>query len=104
MVAAVGADVQHLQVGDRVAYGQSPIGAYAEIRNVPAHQVVKIPDGVSFEQAAAIMLKGLTAQYLLRQTYRLQGGETILFHATARRGRRTMHDKRPRTGNFEKQI
>ncbi|MBV6304228.1 quinone oxidoreductase [Candidimonas humi] len=83
VVKAVGAEVRHLKVGDRVAYGQSPIGAYAEIRNVPGHQVVKIPDGVSFEQAAAIMLKGLTAQYLLRQTYRLQGDETILFHAAA---------------------
>jgi len=83
VVSAVGAEVRHLKVGDRVAYGQSPIGAYAEIRNVPAHQVVKIPDGIGFEEAAAIMLKGLTAQYLLRQTYRLQGGETILFHAAA---------------------
>ncbi len=83
VVEAVGADVKHLKVGDRVAYGQSPIGAYAEARNMPAHQVVKIPKGVSFEEAAAIMLKGLTVQYLLRQTYRLQGGETILFHAAA---------------------
>lgn len=83
IVEAVGADVKHLKVGDRVAYGQSPIGAYAEARNMPAHQVVKIPKGVSFEEAAAIMLKGLTVQYLFRQTYRLQGGETILFHAAA---------------------
>jgi NADPH2:quinone reductase len=83
VVERVGADVKHLKVGDRVAYGQSPIGAYAEARNVPGHQVVKIPDGVSFEQAAAIMLKGLTVQYLFRQTYRLQEGQTILFHAAA---------------------
>lgn len=83
VVEAVGADVKHLKVGDRVAYGQSPIGAYAEARNVPAQQVVKIPRGVSFEDAAALMLKGLTVQYLFRQTYRLQGGETILFHAAA---------------------
>jgi len=83
MVEAVGADVRHLKVGDRVAYGQSPIGAYAEVRNVPADQVVKIPRGVSFEEAAALMLKGLTVQYLFRQTYRLQGTETILFHAAA---------------------
>lgn len=83
VVEAVGADVTHLSVGDRVAYGQSPLGAYTEARNVPAHQVVKIPDGVSFEQAAAIMLKGLTVQYLFRQTFRLQGDETILFHAAA---------------------
>jgi len=83
VVEAVGADVRHLKVGDRVAYGQSPIGAYAEARNVPADRVVKLPNSIGFEEAAAIMLKGLTVQYLLRQTYRLQGGETILFHAAA---------------------
>ncbi|VFR31674.1 Quinone oxidoreductase [plant metagenome] len=83
VVEAVGAKVGHLKVGDRVAYGQSPLGAYAQARNVPAHQVVKLPKGVSFEDAAALMLKGLTVQYLFRQTYRLQGGETILFHAAA---------------------
>ncbi|NYT50052.1 quinone oxidoreductase family protein [Parapusillimonas granuli] len=83
VVEAVGGDVKHLKVGDRVAYGQSPLGAYAEARNVPADRVVKIPRNVSFEQAAALMLKGLTVQYLFRQTYRLQGGETILFHAAA---------------------
>ncbi|MFO7748324.1 MAG: quinone oxidoreductase [Orrella sp.] len=82
-VVAVGKKVKRFKVGDRVAYGQSPIGAYAYIRNVPAMQVVKLPDGISFEQAAAMMLKGLTVQYLLRQTYRLQGNETILFHAAA---------------------
>ncbi|SHG91644.1 quinone oxidoreductase family protein [Pollutimonas bauzanensis] len=83
VVEAVGAGVRHLKVGDRVAYGQSPLGAYAEARNVPADRVVKIPGGVDFDQAAALMLKGLTVQYLFRQTYRLQGGETILFHAAA---------------------
>lgn len=83
VVDAVGPRVKHLKVGDRVAYGQSPLGAYAEVRNVPAAQVVKLPDGISFEEGAAIMLKGLTAQYLFRQTYRLQGNETILFHAAA---------------------
>lgn len=83
VVEAVGADVKHLKVGDRVAYGQSPLGAYAQARNVPAALVVKLPKGVSFEEAAALMLKGLTVQYLFRQTYRLQGGETILFHAAA---------------------
>ncbi|AWB32657.1 quinone oxidoreductase family protein [Orrella marina] len=82
-VAAVGKNVTHLKVGDRVAYGQSPIGAYAYVRNVPAAQVVKLPDGISYEQAAAIMLKGLTVQYLFRQTYRIKEGETILFHAAA---------------------
>ncbi|QII85913.1 quinone oxidoreductase [Bordetella hinzii] len=83
VVEAVGAEVRHLKAGDRVAYGQSPLGAYAQARNVPAAQVVKLPKGVSFEDAAALMLKGLTVQYLFRQTYRLQGGETILFHAAA---------------------
>lgn len=83
IVEAVGVEVRHLKVGDRVAYGQSPLGAYAEARNVPANFVVKLPKAISFEEGAAIMLKGLTAQYLLRQTYRLQGGETILFHAVA---------------------
>lgn len=82
-VVAVGEGVTHLQVGDRVAYGQSPLGAYADLRNVPAMRVVKIPDAVSYEDAAAIMLKGLTTQYLFRQCYRLQEGETILFHAAA---------------------
>lgn len=83
VVEAVGSQVSHLRVGDRVAYGQSPLGAYADLRNVPADRVVAIPDSVSFEQAAALMLKGLTVQYLFRQTYRLKGNETILFHAAA---------------------
>ncbi|HEY9573100.1 MAG TPA: quinone oxidoreductase [Pusillimonas sp.] len=83
VVQAVGSEVTHLKVGDRVAYGQSSIGSYAEARNVPANRVVKLPKGVDFDQAAAMMLKGLTVQYLFRQTYRLQGGETILFHAAA---------------------
>ena len=82
-VVAVGEGVTHLQVGDRVAYGQSPLGAYTDLRNVPAARVVKIPDAVSYEDAAAIMLKGLTTQYLFRQCYRLQEGETTLFHAAA---------------------
>lgn len=83
VVQAVGSAVRHLKVGDRVAYAQSPLGAYAEERNVPASALVKLPKGIAFDQAAAMMLKGLTVQYLFRQTYRLQGGETILFHAAA---------------------
>lgn len=82
-VAAVGKGVRHLKVGDRVAYAQSPLGAYAGARTMPAWQVVKLPRKVGFDTAAAMMLKGLTVQYLFRQTYRLQGGETILFHAAA---------------------
>lgn len=83
VVDAVGADVKFVKEGDRVAYPQGPIGAYAEARTMPAATVVKLPAKVSFEQAAAVMLKGLTVQYLFRQTYRLQGNETILFHAAA---------------------
>ncbi|OZI19432.1 quinone oxidoreductase [Bordetella genomosp. 9] len=83
VVEAVGSDVTHIKKGDRVAYGQSPLGAYAEMRNVPAANVVQLPKGIGFDEAAAMMLKGLTVQYLFRQTYRLQGGETILFHAAA---------------------
>ena len=83
VVEAVGPGVTHVKPGDRVAYGQSPLGAYAQVRNMPANQLVKLPRGIGFDQAASMMLKGLTVQYLFRQTYRLQGGETILFHAAA---------------------
>lgn len=82
-VVAVGKGVKHLKVGDRVAYGWSPLGAYAGARTLPAWAVVKLPKKIDFETGAAMMLKGLTVQYLFRQTYRLQGGETILFHAAA---------------------
>ena len=82
-VIAVGKAVKRFKVGDRVAYGQSPIGAYAYVRNVPQNNLVNIPSKISYEDAAAVMLKGLTVQYLLRQTYRLQGQEKILFHAAA---------------------
>jgi NADPH2:quinone reductase len=83
VVEAVGAKVAGFKKGDRVAYGQSPLGAYAQMRNLPADNLVKLPKGIGFEEAAAMMLKGLTVQYLFRQTYRLQGNETILFHAAA---------------------
>lgn len=83
IVESVGTGVDRFKPGDRVAYAQSPIGAYAEIRNVPARQLVLMPDGVGFDEAAALMLKGLTVQYLFRQTYELTKGETILFHAAA---------------------
>lgn len=83
IVEAVGPEVTHVQVGDRVAYGQGPLGAYAEAHCLPADRVVKLPDEISFEQGAAMMLKGLTVQYLFRQTYRLEPGQTILFHAAA---------------------
>jgi len=83
VVDAVGSKVKGFKKGDRVAYGQSPLGAYAQVRNVPAAQVVKLPQDVGFEEAAALMLKGLTVQYLFRQTHCLQAGETVLFHAAA---------------------
>lgn len=80
---AVGANVKFLKEGDRVAYGQGPLGAYADMRVMPPAMVVKLPQAISFEEAAAATLKGLTVQYLFRQTYRLQGNETVLFHAAA---------------------
>jgi len=83
VVEAVGEGVTHVKPGDRVAYAQGPLGAYAQARVMPAGHLVKLPKSISFEQAASVMLKGLTVQYLFRQTYRLQGGETILFHAAA---------------------
>jgi NADPH2:quinone reductase len=83
VVEAVGANVKFLKEGDRVAYPQGPLGAYAALRVMPAATVVQLPKQISFEQGAAVMLKGLTVQYLFRQTYRLQGSETVLFHAAA---------------------
>jgi NADPH2:quinone reductase len=83
VVEAVGAGITDVKAGDRVAYGGGPPGAYAEIRVMPADRLVKLPDGVSDRTAATLMLKGLTVQYLLRQTFPLKGGETILFHAAA---------------------
>ncbi|HSP57409.1 MAG TPA: NADPH:quinone reductase [Halomonas sp.] len=83
VVDALGEGVTHLKAGDRVAYAQGPLGAYAEFHTLPADKVVVLPDSVDFETAAACLLKGLTVQYLLRQTYPLKGGETILFHAAA---------------------
>ncbi len=83
VVEAVGEGVSDLLPGDRVAYAGGPLGAYSEIRNIPADRLVKLPDALSFEQGAAMMLQGLTAQYLLRRTYRVQPGDTILIHAAA---------------------
>ncbi|RAU23715.1 quinone oxidoreductase [Paramagnetospirillum kuznetsovii] len=83
VVEAVGAAVTEFKPGDRVAYANPPLGAYAQIRVMPADRLVKIPDGVSDTQAAAMMLQGMTAQYLLRRTYKVQPGDTILIHAAA---------------------
>jgi NADPH2:quinone reductase len=82
VVEAVGADVADFSVGDRVAYA-GPIGGYAEARLIEADRLVKLPDGVSFEQAAAMMLKGMTVRMLLKGVRELTAGETILVHAAA---------------------
>jgi NADPH:quinone reductase len=82
-VEAVGEGVTHVKPGDRVAYAGRPPGAYAEARVMPASVLVKLPDGIDFETAAAMMLQGLTVQYLFHRTFPLKGGETILFHAAA---------------------
>ena len=82
-ITAIGSSVADLQVGDRVAYATGPLGAYAEQRRMPADRVVPLPDAIDDRTAAAVMLKGLTAHYLLRRTYRVQAGETILIHAAA---------------------
>jgi NADPH2:quinone reductase len=82
VVEAVGEGVD-LQVGDRVAYCSAGFGAYAQAINLPAMRLVKIPQGIDFEMAAAMMLKGQTAEYLLQRTYPLQAGETCLYHAAA---------------------
>ncbi len=83
VVEAVASDVTQLRRGDRVAYCSGPIGAYAQANNVAASRVVKLPGNVSCDAAAAILLKGLTVQYLFCQTYALAAGETMLFHAAA---------------------
>lgn len=83
VVEALGAGVTDLKPGDRVAYGNGPMGAYAQYANAPAARVSKVPDGVSDDIAASIMLKGLTAEYLVRRTFAVKPGDTILFHAAA---------------------
>ena len=83
VVEAVGEGVSEVAVGDRVAYATAPLGAYAEARNVPADVLVPLPDALSFEQGAAMLMQGLTAQYLLRRTYLVQAGDTIMVHAAA---------------------
>jgi NADPH2:quinone reductase len=83
VVEAVGPGVDWVKAGDRVAYCGGPLGAYATERVMPADRLVKVPDGIDDVTAATLMLKGLTVQYLFRQTYPLKAGETILFHAAA---------------------
>ena len=81
-VTAVGPGVTDLKVGDRVAYVHA-LGGYAEEKLLPADRAVKLPDNISYEQAAAMMLKGMTTQYLLRRTYKVQKGDNVLIHAAA---------------------
>lgn len=83
IVEAVGDGVEGFTEGDRVAYAAQPMGAYAEVRLIPAEKLVHLPAGIEERTAAAMMLKGMTAQYLLRSTVPLNGGDTILFHAAA---------------------
>ncbi len=83
VVTAVGNAVKDLKPGDRVAYAGGPLGAYAEVRSIPADRLVRLPENISFETAAAMMLQGMTAQYLLRRTYRVQPGDAVLIHAAA---------------------
>ncbi len=83
VVEAVGAGVTEVAPGDRVAYAGLPVGAYAEARLLPGHRLVKLPQEIDFRTAAAAMLQGMTAQYLLRRTFRVEPGQTILLHAAA---------------------
>jgi NADPH2:quinone reductase len=83
VIEAVGSGVADLAPGDRVAYAGGPPGAYAEVRNMPADRLVRLPAAIDCRTGAAMMLQGMTAQYLLRRTYRVQPGETILIHAAA---------------------
>ena len=83
VVTAVGEGVGELAVGDRVAYAGGPVGAYAQARTLPADRLVKLPTAIGFSLAAAMMLQGITAQFLLRRTYRVQPGDTLLVHAAA---------------------
>ncbi|MCG8486188.1 MAG: quinone oxidoreductase [Chromatiales bacterium] len=83
IVEEVGPKVEGFAIGDRVAYGAGPLGAYAQARNIPAERLVKIPDGISDREAAAMMLKGMTTEYLICRTYQVKAGETILLHAAS---------------------
>jgi len=83
VIEAVGAGVTHLKAGDRAAYAANPPGSYCEARVMPAAQICPLPDGISFAEGAAMMLKGMTVQYLFRRTTPIKRGDTVLFHAAA---------------------
>lgn len=83
VVEAVGEGVTHVRVGDRVAYAGGPVGAYSQQRCLPADRLLRLPDSIGFDTAAAMMLQGLTSAYLLRRTCRVQPGDAVLIHAAA---------------------
>ena len=83
IVEAVGENVDEVSVGDRVAYDGMPVGAYSQYRTIPSHRLMVIPEGISDETAAAMMLKGMTVEYLMDRTYKVSPGDTILLHAAA---------------------
>ncbi|MGZ8854141.1 MAG: alcohol dehydrogenase catalytic domain-containing protein, partial [Thermoanaerobaculia bacterium] len=83
VVEAVGPGVSDVKPGDRVAYAGGPVGAYASERIIPADRLVKVPDGISDHQAAGMMLKGMTSEYLIRRAFAVKAGDTVLFHAAA---------------------
>jgi NADPH2:quinone reductase len=83
VVEAVGAGVTHVKAGDRVAYAGGPAGAYAEARVMPAAPLIKLPDALSFDQGAAMMLQGMTVRYLIKKSYPVKAGDTVLWHAAA---------------------
>ena len=83
VIEAVGPGISHIKAGDRVAYAGGPPGAYSETRVMPTAPLVKLPDNVSDQHAAALLLKGMTVQFLIRRTYKVKAGETVLLHAAA---------------------
>jgi NADPH2:quinone reductase len=83
IIEKLGPGISEFKVGDRVAYASAPLGSYSEFRTFPITNLVKIPDDISDDLAAAIMLKGMTAEYLIRRTFKVEEGQTVLFHATA---------------------
>ena len=83
VVEVIGEGVSDLKPGDRVAYAGGPVGAYSQVRCLPADRLLKLPDGIDFRTGAAMMLQGLTSAYLLRRTYRVQAGDAVLIHAAA---------------------
>ena len=83
VIESVGSNVKHVKAGDRVAYAGKPAGAYSQVRVMPAEILVKLPDAISFDMGAAMMLQGLTVNYLLTDSYQVKAGDTVLFHAAA---------------------